>query len=205
MLNLTCKTCRVDKPTDSFYINSNYRNGYRPVCKECMKLKYPSKYEKKPAEYFEQRRKERREEKEKMILEIKKAKLEKRLLEAPLRAEIAKQKKKLSKKKYLVRKRAEPFARRVEKINERCAGLGKLSKNIIKELFTSQNGKCAVCGVDITDSRHVDHILPIAKGGLNIDINVQLLCPSCNIKKSDIHPLLFKHGLKDIPTWLDPL
>lgn len=29
----------------------------------------------------------------------------------------------------------------------------------------------------------LDHVIPISRGGMNIDDNVQLLCPTCNLSK----------------------
>jgi 5-methylcytosine-specific restriction endonuclease McrA len=205
MLNLTCKTCGEVKPSDSFQQAPAYKTGYRPSCKACLKEKYPSKYQKKPPEYFEQRRMERDarlEAVKKLNAEIRK---EKRDMEAPLREALAKAKKKAAEKARRKSVRSEPYGRRIEKINERCRGMGKLSNGIINELLIRQKCRCAHCGTDITEDRHVDHIIPTAMGGPNTDDNVQLLCPACNIAKGDTHPLLFKHGLTDVPEWLTPL
>ena len=30
---------------------------------------------------------------------------------------------------------------------------------------------------------HIDHILPLSRGGENVDDNAQLLCPYCNLSK----------------------
>ena len=46
-----------------------------------------------------------------------------------------------------------------------------------------QRWKCNHCGKDIRDENHVDHILPLAKGGSNDMDNLQLLCPPCNLRK----------------------
>jgi len=205
MLNLTCKTCGEVKPSDSFQQAPAYKTGYRPSCKACLKEKYPSKYQKKPPEYFEQRRMERDarlEAVKKLNAEIRK---EKRDMEAPLREALAKAKKKAAEKARRKSVRSEPYGRRIEKINERCRGMGKLSNGIINELLIRQKCRCAHCGTDITEDRHVDHIIPTAMCGPNTDDNVQLLCPACNIAKGDTHPLLFKHGLTDVPEWLTPL
>ncbi|MBD8590401.1 HNH endonuclease [Peribacillus simplex] len=49
--------------------------------------------------------------------------------------------------------------------------------------FNTQHKKCAHC--DCTEGTfHVDHIVPIAKGGLDEVSNMQFLCEECNLKKS---------------------
>lgn len=61
---------------------------------------------------------------------------------------------------------------------------GNLSKDIVNKLLDLQKGKCRICKTKInTGNMHLDHITPISKGGPNIDSNVQLLCPTCNLKK----------------------
>ena len=64
------------------------------------------------------------------------------------------------------------------------------SKNIKQVLYKRQNGRCAgPCGEDGAgraldlDLFEVDHIVPRAKGGPDIDDNLQLLCPTCNRRK----------------------
>lgn len=44
-----------------------------------------------------------------------------------------------------------------------------------------QNGLC-VCGKSL-ENFHIDHIIPISKGGSNWPWNLALLCPTCNRKK----------------------
>ena len=70
--------------------------------------------------------------------------------------------------------------------NRRHRIRGKLSVNIIDLLMERQNGLCACCAADLmVTGYHVDHIRPISRGGLNMDFNVQLLTPDCNLRKSD--------------------
>lgn len=64
----------------------------------------------------------------------------------------------------------------------------KLSAGIIGRLMDEQNGLCASCETDLSNGKHLDHIMPIALGGLNVDENVQLLCPTCNLRKGSKHP-----------------
>ena len=70
-----------------------------------------------------------------------------------------------------------------------------------------QNYKCnnPFCRVDLTTQPrnfHVDHVFPIAKGGAHSKDNIQLLCVSCNLRKSDSHWIEFlqsyKHSDEDI-------
>lgn len=43
---------------------------------------------------------------------------------------------------------------------------------------------CAACGYAGNDLQ-LDHVMPVAKGGTNDLGNLQLLCPPCNLSKSD--------------------
>lgn len=73
---------------------------------------------------------------------------------------------------------------------ERAAG-GKLSGGLAKKLLRLQRGKCACCRVHLGDDYHMDHVMPLALGGENIDDNIQLLCPTCNRSKHAKHPVDF--------------
>jgi 5-methylcytosine-specific restriction endonuclease McrA len=60
----------------------------------------------------------------------------------------------------------------------------------IRELYRLQKGRCAYCSIKL-DRWHVDHKKPISKGGENGIENLQLTCPTCNLKKSDKDPEAF--------------
>lgn len=68
----------------------------------------------------------------------------------------------------------------------------KLSVGIIKKLLALQKGKCAACRESITTGkRHLDHIVPVSRGGEHADKNMQLLCQTCNLNKSSKPPEVF--------------
>lgn len=49
--------------------------------------------------------------------------------------------------------------------------------------WARDGGACMRCGSK--EKLHFDHVIPVAKGGGNDLENVQILCASCNLKKSD--------------------
>lgn len=61
---------------------------------------------------------------------------------------------------------------------------GKLTRGLTKRLLVAQNGLCVLCQCDLSVSGiHKDHIMPLARGGLHEDANIQLTCPTCNLSK----------------------
>ena len=72
---------------------------------------------------------------------------------------------------------------------KRCY-IPKWVKNAVR--YRDRN-RCVCCGKDLSggwdcedeDSVHFDHMVSLYAGGLNDLCNIQLLCSSCNIKKSD--------------------
>lgn len=68
-------------------------------------------------------------------------------------------------------------------------GGGKHTPEQIKAMLEKQKKKCINCKKSIAKKYHVDHIMPIAKGGSNDISNIQLLCPTCNHKKNAKDPI----------------
>jgi 5-methylcytosine-specific restriction endonuclease McrA len=60
---------------------------------------------------------------------------------------------------------------------------GKHTEADIEALLIAQQGCCAICQIDIRKRYHVDHIMPLSKGGSNDKSNLQLLCRPCNLRK----------------------
>ncbi|MDS1774062.1 HNH endonuclease signature motif containing protein [Vibrio vulnificus] len=58
-------------------------------------------------------------------------------------------------------------------------------------LIHRENGRCAICKSDLTGAIslgkkiHIDHIVPISRGGTNDPTNLQVLCEACNLSKGN--------------------
>ncbi|MCH5205619.1 MAG: HNH endonuclease [Oscillospiraceae bacterium] len=63
----------------------------------------------------------------------------------------------------------------------------KMSDKLRYSIMKRDGFKCVICGRRADDGikLHVDHIIPVAKGGTTIESNLRTLCESCNWGKSD--------------------
>ncbi len=70
--------------------------------------------------------------------------------------------------------------------------VGHLSSGLRAKLMSLQGNRCAVCKCDISVTEsHMDHIIPLAKGGPNTNDNIQMLCKTCNLRKGAKDPIDF--------------
>ncbi len=63
----------------------------------------------------------------------------------------------------------------------------KLTPSMRYDIFKRDKNRCQICGATAQDGvkLHVDHIIPVSKGGKTIPSNLQTLCDRCNLGKSD--------------------
>jgi 5-methylcytosine-specific restriction endonuclease McrA len=82
------------------------------------------------------------------------------------------------------------------KVNKRRAlkrkSSGQYTAAEAAAILTAQKHKCVYCGADLRKvKRHLDHIVPLSRGGLNDKTNIQWLCEPCNLKKHAKDPIEF--------------
>jgi len=92
-------------------------------------------------------------------------------------------------------RKANPDKAQIIQHNKRArkkANGGKLSPGIISKLLSRQKTRCAICRTSLKKTgHHLDHIIPLTRGGKNIDSNIQLTCPTCNMQKNARDPIEF--------------
>lgn len=88
-------------------------------------------------------------------------------------------------------RKANPHKTREWQQNRRQRKNGRLPNGTISDLFGLQRGQCAFCHIKLDNDYHVDHIYPLALGGIHERENIQLLCPTCNVRKSAKDPIRF--------------
>ena len=62
----------------------------------------------------------------------------------------------------------------------------ELSDSLRYDILKRDNFKCVICGADAKSGArlHVDHIIPVSKGGKSVPSNLRTLCERCNVGKS---------------------
>jgi 5-methylcytosine-specific restriction endonuclease McrA len=66
----------------------------------------------------------------------------------------------------------------------------RMNANVRYQVLSRDNSRCRRCGASSRTHGvvlHVDHIIPVSKGGKTVLNNLQTLCEACNLGKSVRH------------------
>lgn len=165
-----CSRCKQDKSFDSFGSCVGRKHGLASYCRQCIADRYhENKPEPKPRRVYvrdiaKQREAEKRS-RERIPIETKRRYLKEWKQKNPERY-------RLMHLKGENTRRAKKNAVFVEPIDHMA-------------VYQRDGGKCGICSgtVDLHENWHVDHVVPIARGGIHAYSNVQLAHALCNLKK----------------------
>lgn len=93
-----------------------------------------------------------------------------------------------SEERELRRKLREKVRNQRKTARKRAKVSGRLKTGDLLSLFDLQMGQCFYCRENLSSDYHVDHFVPLARGGTNERSNLRLACPKCNMAKSDMLP-----------------
>lgn len=87
-------------------------------------------------------------------------------------------------------------AHRAKAMAKRKNAVGSHTAGDIAYLLRQQRGACALCQCSIAHEYHIDHRIPLSRGGHNGIGNLQLLCPDYNRRKHARFLVELKYGKK---------
>lgn len=73
---------------------------------------------------------------------------------------------------------------------DKCADRKPLAAKPKKSRLTHvvATEKCFYCGDSISEDSHIDHIIPLSRGGKDHAFNTMRICKKCNMEKKDKTP-----------------
>ena len=192
----TCSKCGVEKPLDAFSRDSRAKDKLQSQCKMCQ-TEYRETHKPQRKAYCESRKQETKiynlEYRKKHVEELRMYDRDyynlhrdkKRQYNLVYRrghiAEIS-SRQKTQRHKNLDKGRVHVQNRRARKL----AAEGTHTAQETQELYEMQKGICAYCGCDLSKTqRHLDHVIPLKRGGSNWIGNLKWACRRCNTSKGD--------------------
>lgn len=186
-----CASCGIEYPrtNEHFYKDKCVSDGLSYSCKLCSKrrsLDYIARHQQEHRDYQRQYVKDC-PDKIKAINEREKElrKTDPERIRARDRAKYHKNPKKAT-ERTLRYQRNHPEVRSYhdrKKTAKRNNAEGTYTKTDIELLYRTQKAKCWHCGISIADKYHIDHLIPLSRGGTNWPNNLVLACPKCNMSK----------------------
>lgn len=213
-----CTKCGELKPLTDFYGSKGMRDGKRPDCKVCMRALVMNRYNQAGVkEQRSTQRKERYadpEHRAKIFADLAEyrskpenaARARQRTKEwrsIPENKErhtkwaaeyhsVPENKERLrhAKLQWTRSNREAVASAKARRRANRLASPGTHTRKEVSDLLVQQRFCCANCEADLhMVKRHLDHWMPLIKGGSNSIENLQWLCATCNVKKGALDPI----------------
>lgn len=192
-----CSKCEVGYPRSLQFFSRSSRteDGWRCHCKSCVSI-YNREYRKQNAEAIAADQRRYREENAERKKELSRAWYQRNsdLVKAKTAAHKAEHKEKH--KRYAEKARKKHWLKRkLREANRRAAKRGGSAPFMpcddpatLWAMYEDQDGLCAYCETPLFGKFHIDHMLPLSRGGPHEWLNFALACATCNLEKQDKTP-----------------
>ena len=198
-MNKVCSKCGIEKPAtpEFFHRDSTRPSGFHPHCKLCVAQKhrvyYAANRERKREHHAAYRAANRGKMQKNSRVYYAANRENRREYHAAYRATNRENRREYS----AAYRAANPFAVRAASAIRRARkrqATGSYTKGDTQEQYKRQKGKCYYCQTKVGDTYHVDHVVPLSRGGTNGVENIVIACPSCNQSKKDKMPHEWPQG-----------
>jgi 5-methylcytosine-specific restriction endonuclease McrA len=165
-----CKRCQTSKPFSEFRSDSSRTGGLSRMCKQCCRAHDKIKYAKNAPTRIATQKRFRQRNLERLNAEGRRrywAKREENVLNQRARYKREREKRIRDQVQYTQRRRARKLQ----------AGVFEI---LPKELRRLKQSPCYMCG---SPFEHIDHVVPLSRGGRHSIGNIAPSCASCNLKK----------------------
>ena len=202
----TCTKCKITKELSEFSIRSGTKK-HNSICRVCLsiwnkayRVRNKEKLAKQAHDYNMNNKDKRKEynikyqnENKEKIAEYKKKNKERDLLKQRAHYHNNKETYLNNNRKWVSKNRAYRnkmmlIYRNKYKALKLSTTDDTISKESLRLLVIEQKGLCYHCGIKLDDTKHLDHYIPLSKGGANSMSNVVWSCKHCNLSKSNTMP-----------------
>lgn len=179
-MNKECTLCGESKDSSFFYKHKTNKSGLSSWCKSCSVAR-SKKYMDCPEKKARKKAYDAARVKEKEEIIKRKAKIR---YQATRENRIAYVKEWVSKNPEARRMIANNYKHR-----RRAQERGGVSTARLRAWVDAQTKRCVWCSADCQVAFHVDHVVPLSKGGEHDLTNLAISCPTCNLRKQAKMPL----------------
>jgi 5-methylcytosine-specific restriction endonuclease McrA len=178
----SCRSCGCEKPESEFHRYPRNRDGLQSFCKACQAEKKRAKYiENAPAQRAESLQRYAFKKAQGLITDDQRA-----AKAAYDRAYRAKNEDRLAAIKNAWRATNADLVRAV-RVAHKAKRRAQLKQGdpsrVVADWLAKQERVCRWCGVDCSSDFHIDHVIPLARGGQHVTENLCIACPTCNVRK----------------------
>ena len=204
-----CSACKEWFPAtlEHFYGHKLHRDGLDNCCRDCRKAKTRGWYQahvEEAAEYQKQYRETNKShlkayKQQRYVEHGNELRAQKRRSywrnRDVVRARVAEQYAADAEFREAAKQRARDYSKTeagrasdVKRRAKRKSAVGTFTAADIEAIRKAQGNRCYLCGKSLKHGYHVDHFIPLSKGGTNDAGNLRLACPKCNQSKHAKHP-----------------